>query len=216
MGRSYRLFVLLAATAIAVLALLFIAADAPVSQGTDGNAATSQKSPPNAGSNAPVPVQPRGVGNVFFNLPQAAVAILNGLPSGKTVQAADFRAKFGKEADDILRALDVTSVSRSRDRITLVRKAPTVDDVAGYQLHFAQRISFDARQTPTSVDLTDVSGVAVDVSMALPNLDMESASFTKDGNGNTVITMDLEVSRFLPNITRTITIAPDGQVVGGP
>jgi hypothetical protein len=148
---------------------------------------------------------------LIANLKQISLQVLNGLSQG-TVKAADFNSKFGKDADDALQQLRVLEVSRNGSRIELKRSAPSIINVQKADVHLAVDLSFNVVARSNGADVTKIKGIKVDAPV-IPKLDLTSLFITDLPNGNTRLVMKLQVSRFLPDLSHTVTVRPDGQVV---
>lgn len=150
-------------------------------------------------------------GNLLKYIEQAAQTIYSNVPSGGTVKAADFDKQFGQEAADVLRELKVTEISRRGSPLELKRQGRTTERFNGNSIMLDRTVSFDVIRLQPTLELKNIKGVQVDPGSKLPNLDVREVAAVKDSAGNTTFTMKLELSRFLPYITHTIKVGPDGR-----
>jgi hypothetical protein len=150
-------------------------------------------------------------GNLLKNIEQAAQTIFNNVTSGSTIKSADFDKQFGQDAADVLREMKVTEISRRGSRLELRRQGRTTEQFNGNSIQLDRTVSFDVIRLQPTLELKNIKGVQVDPGSKLPNLGVREVSAVKDAAGNTTFILKLELSRFLPYITHTIKVSPDGR-----
>lgn len=144
---------------------------------------------------------------------KAAKQIFDAVPDGTTVSYEDFCKKVDPTVAKLLPWVTPKTISRRGKHLTLVCASATTHKSHGIEVKTAKTIQFDLAASAGAVVLTNIDGIKVSPSNALPSLELKEARLSKNKDGNKVINGKLRVSAFLPMIPFTVTLGDDGKPI---
>jgi len=160
------------------------------------------------GPHRPIPIN----GNAVANPYQYILEVFASIPSGTSLDQAQFDSALGVDAGNFLRSLNVVHVDSLNNTVKVKLSAPYTNSMNGAEIRLGLLVQFTFRVDATGTLICDpVAGIDVKANSLLGWMPVKHVEVSHDTAGNTII--EVEVSTFLGTVKRVIRLDPTGKPI---
>jgi len=156
----------------------------------------------------PIPIN----GNAVANPYQYILEVFASIPSGTSLDQAQFDSVLGVDAGNFLRSLNVVHVDSLNNTVKVKLSAPYSNTMNGAEIRLGLLVEFTFRVDAAGTLICDpVAGIDVKASSLLGWMPVKHVEVSHDTAGNTII--EVEVSTFFGTVKRVIRLDPTGKPI---
>jgi|GEM_PF-3129052 len=161
-----------------------------------------------AGVHQPIPIN----GNAVANPYQYILEVFASIPSGTSLDQAQFDSVLGVDAGNFLRSLNVVHVDSLNNTVKVKLSTPYSNTMNGAEIRLGLLVQFTFRVDAAGTLICDpVAGIDVKASALLGWMPVKHVEVSHDTAGNTII--EVEVSTFFGTVKRVIRLDPTGKPI---
>ncbi|MBS1995400.1 MAG: hypothetical protein JSS86_03780 [Cyanobacteria bacterium SZAS LIN-2] len=203
---QFKRIVFFTAIAAAIALCFWSFTPPPVFSPNQNQKAAVTSTPP--GVHAPIPIN----GNAVANPYQYILEVLASIPSGTSLDQAQFDSVLGVDAGNFLRSLNVIHVDSLNGSIKVQLSTPYSNTLNGNEIRLGKLVQFSFTVNAAGVLICDpIAGIDVKANVLLGWMPVKHVEVSHDTAGNTII--EVEVSTLFGTVKRVVRLDPDGKPI---